>query len=242
MIFSMETNIELPYHIFRVVWVSKTSPLQEHNIISYPYSDWWNKLLLTYSIVADFLFSKNNSVSHHHKKIMGQSYRKPHCKVNFNFRYMILYLYRDNFLHLFDLQNWCILIDLQKAFDRSENYPNLRNDEHGGYCDVTSQSLSNNKSKHHFLHSSKKLYNHHNEDSVGRMSSTQHKQDFYNTIQQNHPSPTSHSFYTPSSSAKSSEIGTSVQCDERSSSIDTIGVGSHSVSYTHLTLPTKRIV
>ena len=152
----METNTALPYDIFRVVWVSKTSPLQENNIISYPYSDWWNKLLLTYSIVADFLFSKNNSVSHHHKKIMGQSYRKPHCKVNFNFRYMILYLYRDNFLHLFDLQNWCILIDLQKAFDRSENYPNLRNDEHGGYCDVTSQSLSNNKSKHHFLHSSKK--------------------------------------------------------------------------------------
>ena len=86
MIFAMETNIELPYHIFRVVWVSKTSPLQENNIISYPYTDWWNKLLLTCSIVAqtkkDSLFSKNNPVSHHQKKIMGQSHRKPHCKVN----------------------------------------------------------------------------------------------------------------------------------------------------------------
>ena len=59
------------------------------------------------------------------------------------------------------------------------------------------------------------------------MPSTQQKQDFYNDIQRNHPSPTSHSFYTPGSSAKSSEIGTSAQCDERSSSIDTIGVGTN---------------
>ena len=228
----METNIELPYYIFRVVWVSKTSPLQENNIISYPYTDWWNKLLLTCFVVAqpkkDSLFSKNNSVSQHPKKIMGQSYRKPHCKVNLNFWCMILHLYVDNNWWSCDLfTNWCLLIDLQKAFDRSKNYPDVGDDEHGEYCDVTSESLSNNKPNQHFLNLSKKLYNQHAEDSVGRISSTQHKQDFYNEIQRNHRSPTSHSFYTPGSSAKSSEIGTSAQCDERSSSIDTIGVGTN---------------